>query len=58
MHSRLRVRATRIAVFGLVALHAVLLAQRIRDCSIAEPSVLARWGAAVVLGVAALVLSR
>lgn len=43
---------------GLVVFHAVLLAGRLADASLAHPEVIARWIGAVLLGVGALALRR
>ena len=47
-----------LAIGGLVAFHAALLAGRFADASIAHPEVLAQWVAAVLLGMGAVALRR
>jgi hypothetical protein len=58
MHWRIRSVLLRIAAVILAALHARLLWQRIEDLSIAEPEVMARWGAAAIAAAAGLLLLR
>ena len=54
MRSRAFTIALRIAAAVVVALHAVLLYQRIEDHSIANPDVIARWLVAALLAAGAL----
>jgi hypothetical protein len=56
MRWRIRSLLLRVAAMVVAALHAGVLWHRVEDLSITEPVVLARWTAAAIAAVAALVL--